>query len=303
MKLDLTDCAVSGGALPDAFLRHQLPELLARKGLLVAVDGWEEVRRGLRSLRVEAGPVRVANRLLAPLASVLGYAAVEPAEAVSTREGEEDGGVILRTQDGGYVRAWALGLGTELEVGNVTGRAYRASPIRRAQRVLLACRERMGLITNGEELRLLLCDPARQDSWVSVDLTMWRDRVRSPDSLRLLVALAGPRAAGVLPEVIEAARLSHARVTEALRVQAREAIEGFLNSVLQETGNRCEALCAERLWAEGLILVYRILFTLKLESAGPEHGASFTASRLWRETLSPGRVLAPVVRLVPGPRG
>jgi hypothetical protein len=298
VKLDLTDCAVSGGALPDAFLRYQLPELLARKGLLVAVDGWEEVRRGLRSLRGEAGPVRVANRLLGPLASALGYSAVEPAEAVATREGEEDGGVILRTQEGAYVRAWALGLGTDLEAAGMTGRAYRASPMRRAQRVLLACRERVGLITNGEELRLLLSDPARQDSWVSVDLTAWRECVRTPDSLRLIAALAGPPAANVLPEVMEAARLSHARVTEALRVQAREAIEGFLNCVLQETGNKREALCAERLWADGLTLVYRILFALKLESAGLEHGASFTASSLWRETLSPGRVLAPVVRRV-----
>ncbi|MBV8455426.1 MAG: N-6 DNA methylase, partial [Acetobacteraceae bacterium] len=298
MRLDLTDCAVSGGVLPDAFLRYQLPELLVRKGLLVAVNGWAEVRRGLRSLRGEAGPVRVANRLLGPLATALGYAAVEPAEAVATREGQEDGGVILRSQEGAYVRAWALGLGTDLEAGRVTGRAYRASAMRRAQRVLLACRERVGLITNGDELRLLLCDWTRQDSWVSVDLTAWRDCVRTPDSLRLLAALAGPRAASVLPELIEVARLSHARVTEVLRVQAREAIEGFLNSVLQETGNRRQALCAERLWANGLILVYRILFILKLESAGLEHGASFTVSSLWRETLSPGRVLAQVVRRV-----
>jgi hypothetical protein len=298
VKLDLTDCAVSGGALPDVFVRHHLPGLLARKGLFAAVDGWGEVRRGLRNLRGEAGAVRVANRLLGPLAPALGYAAVEPAEPVDTREGEEDGGVILRTQDGAHIRAWALGLGTDLEAGRVAGRTYRASPMRRAQRVLLACRERVGLMTNGEELRLLLCDPTRQDSWVSVDLTAWRDCVRAPDSLRLIAALAGPRAASALPELMEAARLSHSRVTEALRVQAREAIEGFLNCVLQETGNRREALCARRLWADGLILVYRILFILKLESAGPEHGASFTASRLWREALSPGRVLAPVVRRV-----
>ena len=298
MKLDLTDCAVSGSALPDAFVRHDLAELLARKGLLNSIDGWEEVRRGLSSLHGEAGAARVANRLLGPLAHTFGYDSVEAAKPVVTREGEEDGGVVLRAPDGAYLRAWALGVGTDMETGRTTGRAWRASPMRHAQRVLLVCRERAGLITNGEELRLLLCDPTRQDGCISADLTGWRDCVRAPDSLRLFAALAGPRGASMLAEIMEAARLSQSRVTEALRVQAREAIEGFLNGVLQQAGTRREALCAERLWADGLTLVYRVLFILKLESAGPEHGASFAASGVWRETLSPGRVLAPVVRRV-----
>jgi hypothetical protein len=51
------------------------------------------------------------------------------------------------------------------------------------------------------------------------------------------------------------------------------------------------------LWHEGLILVYRLLFILKLESpAEAGTGFSFSSTRLWREFLSPNRALGPLVR-------
>ena len=65
--------------------------------------------------------------------------------------------------------------------------------MRSAQRVLLASGERLGLLTDGEELRLLLCDPARPDSHIAMPLagsTGWRAQNLAPDSYRLLLALA-----------------------------------------------------------------------------------------------------------------
>ena len=47
---------------------------------------------------------------------------------------------------------------------------YRSSPTRVAQRVLLATSERAGLLTNGEMLRLLLCDSSRADSHLTIEL-------------------------------------------------------------------------------------------------------------------------------------
>ena len=54
---------------------------------------------------------------------------------------------------------------------------------------------------------------------------------------------------------------------------------------------------ADVLWEEGLILVYRLLFILKLESAAdPACAFSFASTSLWRGALSPNRALGPLVR-------
>ena len=51
------------------------------------------------------------------------------------------------------------------------------------------------------------------------------------------------------------------------------------------------------LWREGLVLVYRLLFILKLEAPSDEGaGFSFASTRLWRTALSPNQALGPLVR-------
>ena len=115
----------------------------------------------------------------------LGYASLERQAAVITREGAEDGGWLFSTPDGKKLRAWTVSLGTDLDAPNRRGRAYRFSPSRVAQRVLLASGERMGLLTDGEELRILLCDPARPDSHIGIRLDRaggWRAARALPDS-------------------------------------------------------------------------------------------------------------------------
>ena len=250
------------------------------------------------------GPQRVCNQVLVPLAHCLGYGVPLRQDEVSTREGMEDGGWLMQARCGTTLRAWSVGFETDLDAPHRSGRAYRFSPTRSAQRVLLAGGERAGLLTNGEALRLLLCDPARPDSHITIPLAGvggWRTQNLAPDLYRLLLALAAPKGLAALADVLDAARLSQTRVTKDLRLQARDAIEGFLQAVLDHPANL--GLCAAhdglaaRLWEEGLILVYRLLFLLKLETASdPARAFSFASTDLWRNALSPNRALGPLVR-------
>jgi hypothetical protein len=59
------------------------------------------------------------------------------------------------------------------------------------------------------------------------------------------------------------------------------------------------AKLARDLWHEGLILVYRLLFLLKMESTDdPARSFRFASSTLWRKTFSPGQALHPCARRV-----
>lgn len=323
MALDLRDVSFAGPALPEPFVRLQLEALLSKRGLLAKpaspegralADGWDALRRKLRELGEHGGALRVKNHVLDPLAARLGYARLVPAEEVATREGSEDGGHLFESADSkARLRAWALPAGTDLDAPARRGRAYRFSPERVAARVLLASGERAGLLTDGLELRLLVCDPARPASHLAIRLDRsggWRGARDLPDSLRLLRALASPEGLLALPEIVEEARLAQTGVTGKLRRQAQAAVIGFVQEVLDRPENRAaledarsrsggaDALARE-LWKEGLLLVYRLLFVLELEtSADPARAFSFAATSLWRSTFSPQTALAPLVRRV-----
>jgi hypothetical protein len=311
VTLDLSDCVFAGPALPDPFVRFELATQLARLGLLASENakdieqGWNGFQRQLRLVGANSGAQRVCNQIIAPLAERLGFAPPTRAERVATREGLEDGGWLMCAACGIRLRAWSSGADTDLDAPHSAGRAYRFSPTRCAQRVLLAMGEHLGLLTDGHELRLLLCDPARSDSHIAISLDQnsgWRGRNFIPDSYRLLLAIATPSGIAALPRLLEAARLGQARVTRDLRSQARHAIEGFLQAVLDNPANsptREPHRCAEALWTEALILIYRLLFILKLESAAdPARAFSFASTNLWRTALSPNKALGPLVRRV-----
>jgi hypothetical protein len=306
MILDLSDCAFRGPAFPDPFVRFELGAQLRNLGLLDNSQGrifercWATLRRQLRSA---GGPQTVCKHVVAPLAECLGFDLPVRQGDVETREGVEDGGWLMQSPCGARLRAWPFANDTDLDAPHRTGRAYRFSPMRGAQRVLLGSGERLGLLTNGEELRLLLCDPARPDSHITIPLVGtkgWQAQKPAPDSYRLVLALARPKGIATLPELSEAARMSQSRVTKSLRTQARHAIEGFLQAVLDNPANAGEpdVQCrAAPLWQEGLILVYRLLFLLKLESAAdPACAFSFASTALWRGALSPNRALGPLAR-------
>jgi hypothetical protein len=281
MTLDLRDCVLFGPALPEQFVRYELGPLLCRLGLLPTGPNrrleraWDELRRRLRLLGGSGGPQRVCNHVIAPLAQSLGYGAPVRQDAVSTREGMEDGGWLMQAPCGAQLRAWTVGTQADLDAPHRSGRAYRFSPTRSAQRVLLATAERVGLLTNGDFLRLLLCDPARPDSHITVPLAGaagWRAQALAPDSFRLLVGFVTPKGAGRLADVLDAACLYQSRVTKELRVQARNAIEGFLKALLDHPANshlRAEGGgLAVRLWEEALILVHRVVGNKMAEIRG-----------------------------------
>jgi len=188
----------------------------------------------------------------------------------------------------------------------------------------------VGLLTNGIELRLLVSDPARPDSQVIFTLDPnWKRSRDVPDSFRLFLALASPDGVKAIPDLVEKARLQQARVTKDLRDQARQAIGRFVQEVLDHPDNKVPlshweragvrgaasevsdsphpnplpkgegtATLARALWHEGLIIVYRLLFILKLESSDdPARSFTFASTSLWRNTFSPSMALA---RYAPG---
>ena len=327
MSLRLDDCLFFGAALPEPFVKFELEGHLQNEKLLPKnsgiegkelSDAWDTIRRKLSSLGQQGGSRHVANHILKPLLPSLGYAEMVPAGEVQTREGPEDGGLLLKTASGqasaqpahpAHLRAWTLETGADFDAPNQRGRAYRFSPTQVAERVLLKEGERLGLLSDGTELRLLFCDPARTSGYMSIRLDKtggWRGSRTMPDSFRLLLALASPRGLTLLPELLEQARLTQARVTAKLREQAKRAVMGFVQTVLDEPGNALvlgefgdRQGLAEKLWSEALVLIYRLLFVLKLESSPDQARAfSFRSTSLWRNSYSPNTALAPLVRKV-----
>ena len=318
MALNLsTDCTFTGPALPEPFVKFNLEAELNRLALLPKTTGeegraldehWKFVRRKLGALVSHGGGLRVQNHVIEPLLAQLGYARIETVEAIPTREGAEDGGALLVTEDGAAkLRVWCVDLDADLDAPARRGLAYRFSHTRIAQRVLLATGERLGILTNGLELRLLISDPARVDSQVAISIDPhWKRSRDLPDSVRLLIALASPAGVKALPELIDKARLQQAKVTKDLREQARSAIREFIQELVDHPENQTmlagyvdKSALAKDLWHEGLITVYRLLFILKLESTDdPARSFSFASTSLWRNTFSPSVALAPIVRRV-----
>ncbi len=313
MSFTLNDCSFVGPAIPEPFAKFDLEALLKKKALLPDAKGdagrelrdfWEFYRRKLRNLGDRGGEVRVLNHVLEPLTKPLGYGQLTREVPVTTREGEEDGGWLYQAADGkAQLRAWTVEAGIDLDAPSQRGHAYRFSPSRIAQRVLLAKNERLGLLTDGEELRLLFCDPARPDSHIGIRLDRsggWRGVQSVPDSLRLLLALASPKGLVHVVELTEQARLTQTRVTAKLREQAKRAVLDFMQELLDHPQNSLrlgsiddQAALARTLWHEGLVVIYRLLFVLKLEaSSDPARAFSFASTSLWRNSYSPNTALA-----------
>ncbi|MCY7392463.1 MAG: BREX-1 system adenine-specific DNA-methyltransferase PglX [Leptolyngbyaceae cyanobacterium CAN_BIN12] len=105
---------------------------------------------------------------------------------------------------------------------------------------------------------------------------------------------------------MDKARLQQARVTKDLRVQARQAVERFVQEVLDRADNRDlleqygdRQQLAKALWREGLIVIYRLLFILKLEASDDTaQSFSFASTSLWRNTFSPSGALTRYARAV-----
>jgi hypothetical protein len=332
--LNLSDIRFTGPAFPEPFVRFELEKEL--KDLLpkatgdvgrVLTESWDAYRRQLRELVSQGGPIRVRSTVIEPLVQRLGYEQIETAPEVATREGQESGGCLL-VNGADRLRVWTTALGEDLDAPVKRGHAYRYSHLRIAQRVLLATNERVGLLTNGVDLRILISDPARTDSQIEIPVeSHWKRSRDVPDSYRLVLAICSPAGLKALPDLIEKARLKQTGVTKELRKQARQAVELFVQGLLSDPANR-EVLreygfslsdfgskggirpqipnpqsqiadLSAQLWHEGLINIFRLLFVLKMEAIDdPARAFSFASSSLWRNTYSPTVALGPVVRAV-----
>jgi hypothetical protein len=320
MALDLSSCTFLGPALPEPFVKLDLESELKKAKLLPRTRGdegkalrkaWEAYRRKLRGLVSRGGSIRVFNQVIEPLIALLGYAETENADDVPTRlepNKGEDGGSLLKTKDGkAQLRVWTTTFDDDLDAPAKRGRAYRYSHLRIAQRVLLAANERVGILTNGVHLRILISDPARPDSEVVIPIDPdWRRSRQVTDSLMLVLALCRPEGVAAVPDLVDKARLKQAKVTKELRVQARQAVQRFVQAVLDHPGNT-EALAAVEdkaqlardLWHEGLVTIYRLLFILKGEASDdPARVFSFASTTHWRKTFSPSMALAQYARAV-----
>jgi hypothetical protein len=304
-----------GPALPEPFVQFELETELVKSGLLPVTTGsqgrdlqslWEGYRCKLREL-VSGGPRRVRNHVIEPLLTRLGYEGISDAEEVQTREGPEDAGAVLVASDGASVRLWCTEYSEDLDAPTRRGAAYRFSHLQVARRVLKAKQERIGLLTNGVELRIIILDLARTDSEIIIRIDpAWKDRRATEplDSFLLFLALSSPQGVRAIPDLVDKARLQQARVTKELRRQAREAVEGFLQEVLNHPDNQSKLgdlsarhELAPELWREALIVVYRLLFVLKLEATDdPARSFKFSTSTLWRNTFSPTSALPRFVR-------
>ncbi|ACY13368.1 Eco57I restriction-modification methylase domain-containing protein [Haliangium ochraceum] len=320
MPLSLDDCQFHGAALPEPFVKLELEKHLTASGLLpkragaagkALQRGWEAYRRKLRKLLGHGGGARVRNHVFAPLLEALGYHDLQAEEAVQTREALEDGGWRMSTADGAGLRVWTVDLGTDLDAPARRGHAYRFSPQRIAERVLSERGERIGLLSDGEELRVVLNDPARPGSHITMRLDRsggWRGTVSAPDSYALLLALASPAGVQAIPALVDKARLYQSEVTDSLRDQARLAVQAFVQELFDQPENLAllrdrlaedADAVAHQLWRESLVLVYRLLFVFTLEAApDPARAFSFASTSLWRTTYSPNTALAPHVRKV-----
>ena len=316
MALDFSQLEFIGPALPAPFVKFDLETELRKEKLIPKTTGdegdnlqreWETYRRHLRSLVSQGGPIRVKYHVIDPIVKLLGYTETKDAGKVFTqREGDEDGGYLMITDDGkSHLRFWSIKFDDDLDAPTKRGAAYRYSALRIAERVLLASGERVGLLTNGVELRIIISDPARNNSQIIIPVdTHWKRTRSIPDSFLLLLALCSPDGVKAVPEIVDKARLKQARVTKELRVQARQAIERFMQEILDNPANTeilktypNKSELAKTLWREGLIIVYRLLFILKGESIDDiARHFLFASASLWRNTYSPSTALAKYAR-------
>lgn len=325
----------TGPALPDFYVQYELERVLKEVWPTKSDTEryWRVVRKALQQPLTEtSGAMRVRNVVIAPLMVAMGYGELTTAQTVRTREGDEQGGFLSTAPNGSSLRSWAWGYNIDLDAPIEIGLTSRYTPQRIAERVLLATGERVGWLTNGLELRLIISEAARAASRVEVSLTSLKTYPASEpaDAFSLLLALGSPAGVAKLPDILEDARLKQGKVTKDLRAQARAAVEGFVQGLLDYPDNQpiLEAYLyrnghhagvgshetetsgnanletrnmelANLLWREALIVVYRLLFILSGEAGTRERPPfSFASTSLWRHTYSPSVALGQVAQQV-----
>ena len=176
---------------------------------------------------------------------------------------------------------WELPLGLPLDTAESETTQWHYPPSAKFERLLRETRVPMGLLSNGETLRLLACPPGQATGWISFHVAY----MASPSGRDMLSALRellhADRVLGAMPDtpttlqLLELSRERQADVTNRLGEQALEALqillEGFeaagfrdgdqvLREAMRQAGNHVY---------EGLLtVVLRLIFALYAEDRG-----------------------------------
>lgn len=155
-----------------------------------------------------------------------------------------------------------------------TGGSWKASPTTKLERLLRETGVEVGLVTNGEDWRLLLASPSETASWLTWTAHTWGD---SPITLAAFAELlgearffAGPKT-GTILQLVRKSRVRQADVADRLGQQVREALDIFVRDLdridFESDGELLRNYGLEDIYETSVVLIMRLLFLLKAEES------------------------------------
>lgn len=298
----------------DAFSEYYLTTLVWQEPKLKALLGTETaasayrksastILRAQRALRARERARSTQTLLLGPLSEVFGWTLGEEG-TIETAEGSEDAGSPLFVDgERPLARVRALAPEAPLDLPE-TGIHRRFAPSLSMVRVLEEMKLSWGILLNAFELRVILRAEGFISSHLAFDLTAIAEGGRAGfDAWKLMWALLRKDALETVPPLLEQVltlgREHQEKVGEGLGRQVQEAIVAFIQGVMNHPANRDRIPrpvppdFLQRLYAESLRSLYRILFALYAESRGllpvdlATYREGYSIARLVRRATSP----------------
>jgi hypothetical protein len=202
---------------------------------------------------------------------------------------------------------WELPAGLSLDKPETVTGDWRYPPASKFDRLLRACRVPIGVLTNGEVMRLVYAPHGEASGSITFDLTDMGDVGGRPilDALVMLLSsqrLFGVRAEDALPALLRRSRERQANVTNALAAQVFDALDtllrGFEAAARRDRGADLDALLRrddpddpqEDLLYGGLLTVLlRLVFILYAEdrellpTSNPTYARSLGVGQLFED--------------------
>jgi hypothetical protein len=132
----------------------------------------------------------------------------------------------------------------------------------------------VGLLTNGEDWRLLIASPSETASWLTWTVQTWAD---SPITLAAFTELlgearffAGPKT-GTILQLVRQSRIRQADVADRLGQQVREALDILVRDLdridYENGGELLRSYNLDDIYEAAVVLMMRLLFLLKAEES------------------------------------
>jgi hypothetical protein len=164
--------------------------------------------------------------------------------------------------------------GQSLDSTWATGGSWKASPTTKLERMLRETEVEVGLLTNGEDWRLLIASPSETASWLTWTAQTWGD---SPITLAAFAELlgearffAGPKT-GTILQLVRQSRIRQADVADRLGQQVREALDIFVRDLdridFENGGDLLRSYDLDDIYEASVVLMMRLLFLLKAEES------------------------------------